>query len=260
MIPVTIKPIDPDKPPFPEITLPKWISPGIQSVLDKHFELMKTQKKAPIKIREMFDLYAYLVRIFNKIKIVFSDNRMKPIWERLESLSPEKTADFASKLLHRIENDYDGGLTLIEKHRAEIFSSERVIAAANKLRDEMENYQYWFYGHMLQDNHSDLISTLETFAQNTSESLHQFKEHIKDDDYMFCDLWPITRQNKDKNALPIFYMRKIYLIFMESFGMPMYANAAEIVNVIFNTAYTENHAAKYCKIVRPLLHDNSKEK
>lgn len=260
MIPVTIKSIDPDKPPFPEITLQKWISPAIRSVIDSQFELMKTQKKAPIAIREMFDLYAYLVRIFNKIKIVFTDKRMQPIWEKLDSLSQDKAADFASKLLHRIENDYDGALTLIEKHRAEISSSERVIAAAKKLRDEMENYQYWFYGHMLQENQSELIDTLNIFIDNTTDSLEQFKEHIKEDSYMFCDLWPITRQNKDKNSLPIFYMRKIYIYFMELFGMPMYANVAEIVNVIFGTEYTENHVVKYCKVVRPLLHDNSKEK
>ena len=37
-------------------------------------------------------------------------------------------------------------------------------------------------------------------------------------------------------------LRRVYLIFQESFGMPMYANIAEIINVIFGTEYTENHA------------------
>lgn len=113
---------------LPEISLPKWISTEIRSVLTKHFEFMKTQKLAPIAIRERFDLYAYLVKIFNNAKKVFTDVRMKPIWEKLDSLSKEKSANFASKLLYRIQNDYDGGMTLIEKHKAEILSSERVIA------------------------------------------------------------------------------------------------------------------------------------
>ncbi|HEU5280992.1 MAG TPA: hypothetical protein VFU82_03315 [Gammaproteobacteria bacterium] len=260
MIPVTIKQVDPNKPPFPEINLPKWISPGIRSAVDKHLEFMRTQKNAPIKMREMFDLYAYLVHIFNKVKTVFTDQRMKPIWCKLESISKEETAAFASNLLHRIENDYDGALTLIQKHRDEALASEKVIATAKLLIKEMESYQSWFYSHMLQENHNELTAILYKFIDGTTADLDQFKEHTAEDSYMFCDLWPINRQNKDKNSLPIFYMRKIYIFFMESFGTPMYSNVAEIVNVIFGTEYTENHAVKYCKIVRLPLHDNSKGK
>lgn len=257
MIPVTFKPVDPDKPPFPKISFPKWILPEIKSRVEEHLELLKTQKNLPIAARELYDLYAYLVPIFNKIKKVFTDKRMEIIWKKLDSLSKEKTIAFASELLFRIENDYGYGLTLIEKHKAEIASGERMIATAKELCDEMENYQYWFFGHLMQDNHSKLMDTLSEFIQNTKESLEQFKEQTKNDDYMFCETYPLTRQSRDKNSVAIFYMRRIYLIFQESFGVPMYAIIAEIINVIFGTEYTENHAAKYCKIVRPLLPDNS---
>ena len=68
MIPVTFKPVDPDKPPFPKISFPKWILPEIKSRVEEHLEFMQTQKNIPIAAREMYDLYAYLVPIFNKIK------------------------------------------------------------------------------------------------------------------------------------------------------------------------------------------------
>jgi hypothetical protein len=257
MIPVTIKPVDPDKPPFPKVSFPKWIIPEIKLRVEEHLEFMKTQKNIPIAAREIYDLYSYLAPIFNKIKKVFTDSKMETIWKKLYALSKEKTIDFASQLFFRIENDYGYGLTLIDKHEAEIISGERMITAAKKLSKEMENYQYWFFGHVIQENHNTLMDTLSQFIENTEESLVQFKEQTTSEHYMFCDTYPLTRQSRDKNAVAIFYMRRIYLIFQESFGMPMYANIAEIINVIFGTEYTENHAIKYCKIVRPLLHDNS---
>lgn len=257
MIPVIPKRIDPEKPKFPQFIPPKWLSSELRKTLNNHLEFMKTQKQTPIEIRELFDLYEYLVNIFNKVKNVFIDSRMQPIWEKLNLISEKETIYFAHTLLSRIENDYDGGLTMIEKHKAEAESAERMIAFAQKLHDEMENYQYWFYGHVIQKNHSQLTKTLAKFIKNTSISLDEFKEHIKAKSYMFSKVWPINRQNRDENSLAIFYMRKIYLIFIKSFGKPMYAYIAEIVNVIFNTAYTENHAIKYCKILRPLIHDNS---
>ncbi len=257
MIPITVKPVHPDKPPFPKISFPKWIIPEIKSRVEEHLEFMKTQKNLPIAAREIYDLYAYLVPIFNKIKKVFTDTRMEAIWDKLYSLSKEKTVDFASELFFRIENDYGYGLTLIEKHKAEIMSGERMIASAQELYDEMQNYQYWFFGHVIQENHNTLMDTLNEFIQNTKTELDEFKEQTKSDSYMFCETYPLNRQSGDKNSVAIFYMRRIYLIFQEAFGKPMYANIAEIINVIFGTEYTENHAVKYCKIVRPLLHDNS---
>jgi len=234
MIPITVKPVHPDKPPFPKISFPKWIIPEIKSRVEEHLEFMKTQKNLPIAARERYDLYAYLVPIFNKIKKVFTDTRMEVIWDKLYSLSKEKTVDFASELFFRIENDYGYGLTLIEKYKAEIISGERMIASAKELYDEMENYQYWFFGHFIQENHNTLMDTLNEFIQNTKSELDAFKEQTKSDSYIFCETYPLTRQSRDKNSVAIFYMRRIYLIFQESFEMSMYANIAEIINVIFN--------------------------
>lgn len=121
----------------------------------------------------------------------------------------------------------------------------------------MENYKCWFFGYVIQENNNILMDTLNEFIQNTKSELDEFKEQTKSDSHMFCETYALTRQSRDKNSVAIFYMRRIYLIFQESFGMSMYANIAEIINVICGTEYTENHAAKYCKIVRPLLHNNS---
>lgn len=48
MIPITVKPVHPDKPPFPKISFPKWIIPEIKSRVEEHLEFMKTQKNLPI--------------------------------------------------------------------------------------------------------------------------------------------------------------------------------------------------------------------
>lgn len=68
-------------------------------------------------------------------------------------------------------------------------SGERMIASAQELYDEMQNYQYWFFGHVIQENHNTLMDTLKEFIQNTKTELDEFKEQTKSDSYMFCETY-----------------------------------------------------------------------
>ena len=60
MIPIIVKPVHPDKPPFPNISFPKWIIPEIKSQVENHLELIKTQKNTPIEAREVYDFYGLI--------------------------------------------------------------------------------------------------------------------------------------------------------------------------------------------------------
>ena len=240
---------DLSKPTFPIIKIPKWLQPEIKQVLLDFLDHLKYLKK--LRSHENFDRYAYFVHIFNTVKKVFTVISMKPVWEKLVSISKEAAENFALILFLGIQNKYDHALDLIEKHKNEIKSCEKVIVFAQKLVDQMESYQHLFFGHMLQDNHDDITDTLKNFIQNTAASLNEFKNTEAVTSSNIYRLYPMTRQSRDKNSLAIFYMRSIYLFFKESFKKPMYEIIADIVNTIFNTKYTETDAVKYCATRQP---------
>jgi hypothetical protein len=142
---------------------------------------------------------------------------------------------------------------MLDKHQAEIKSSEKIIKLADQLQAEMESHRSWFFGHTVQENHDDLAVDLKNLRKNMLHDLELFKEHIKSESYMFGSPWPITRKNKTDTALAIFFIRKIYTYFLEQFGKPMYNHIATIINIIFSTDYNENDVTKFSDIIKKTI-------
>jgi hypothetical protein len=251
MIPTNPKKNNAKELELPIVNLPQWLPLEIKTAVGEHLAFIIEQKDAPI--RKYFDLYSYLIRCFNRTQIIFTDNKMKELWGFLYKKSPSITVDFAKLFFFNLENDYDGATTMLDKHQAEIKSSEKIIKLAEKLYAEMESHRFWFYGHTVQDNHDDLAEELKNLRTNMLHDLNLFKEHIKSESYMFGSHWPITRKNKSDKALAIFFIRKIYAYFLEQFDKPMYNHIATIINIIFSTDYNENDVTKFSDILKKTI-------
>ncbi len=250
---------DLDTPDLPRIKFPDWLPSIVQSAVDKQLQSLEKKKNDPNRLYlavYFFDLYPYYARNFQMLQSLFTDRRMRPIWEKLSKISEEKTKEFISHLF-KFENDYDGGMSLVEKHRGEIKSCQRMLDVTQKLLDAMEEYHCHYYGHMLQDNFHDIMATLEVFKKDTAISLEEFKQTSQDASKLFSRHWPMTRKSNMENALAIFFVKKIFLFFQEAFKDPMYNFIAEIISTIFQFDLEENQVIKHCMTVIPLLSEDS---
>jgi hypothetical protein len=250
---------DLDTPDLPKIKFPDWLPSIVQSKVKERLQSVEEKKNDPNRLYiavYFFDLYPYLARNFQTLQPLFTDVRMRPIWEKLTKISEEKTEQFIIRLF-KFKNDYDGGMHLVEKHRDEIRSCQRMLDATQKLLDAMEEYHYHYYGHMLQDNFHDIMATLEVFKKDTAISLEEFKQTPQDASKLFSNHWPMTRKSNMENALAIFFIKKIFLFFQKEFQTPMYNFIAEIISIIFQLDLEENQIIKHCMTVIPLLSEDS---
>ncbi|KTD54916.1 hypothetical protein Lsai_2508 [Legionella sainthelensi] len=241
-------------PDLPIIEFPSWLHPEIIGTLEHKLNKLEEQKNSPARL--YFDFYSMLVFNFKRLIPLFTNSRMQPIWADLCNHSIEITIEFIRSLFC-YENHYDGGIRLLEKQNDEIQSCKRMIKQTEKLHDAMEEYQCHYYGHMIQDNHNELMELLVKFKDKTVKSLGEFKESPLDGTKLFSEHWPMTRKCTGENALAIFFSRKIYYFFQTKFNKPMYNYIAEIVGVIFNCSFSDNQIIKLCKVMKPFICDNS---
>jgi|GEM_PF-3972329 len=156
------------------------------------------------------------------------------------------------------QSDFYHGLHLRNKHINELKSSEKIVNITPKLVDAMnENNNY--YGHMQAENFNDIYELLKTFKNETTDLICDFKEHIKEKNYLFSEHWPIGRKHDTENSLAIFFIRKLYHFFSTEFNNSKYAFIETIVNTIFKTTFTENLIIKHTVSMRNLQSEDSLE-
>lgn len=102
-------------------------------------------------------------------------------------------------------------------------------------------------------NHHDLMNDLQKFWENSQQALSEFKDETDDISYLFSDHAPITREFRAKEALPVFFSRKMSLFFMQEFGKPKHRVVADFINVMFDVQYSENEVTKLARKLKPLL-------
>lgn len=238
---------DLDTPESPSIHLPHWLPIEIQTNIKEELIFIEEQKNSPARL--YVDMYPAFVKYFNRLKPAYTSENLKDFWLSLYKESPEKTINFSS-YLSRVENEYDGAIRLLYKHRAEIVTCERMLKEALKLYETMEEYACHYFGHMLQKNHSKLMEELAKFQKKTKKDLREFKKHCKGESYLFDDGWLLSRQHKSKNSLAIYFTRKIYLYFQKHFGKPMYNEISLILNATFKTNYTANEVLKNISVLK----------
>lgn len=238
---------DPNIPAFPVVQISKRLPEEIRVAIEKHLDFLHQQKNAPCL--PLIDLYALIVSYFERIKPIFSDETLIPIWNNLYKKSPEATLTLVHKLL-KIENDYEHAMKLQYKHREEIKHGKKMLREAKKISQTMTEHITNFYGHMLPDNSEKMLETLSEFIRDSRIRHANFKEHIKSDEYLFSDYWPISRKHKTEKALMIFFIRKIYHHFYTTFGSPMCRYIAEIIRAIFGAYYSDNEIIKFCNAMK----------
>lgn len=243
-------------PDEPKIKYPKWLHSDICAYVQKKIDNAIYYKNAPLGIE--LGIYSSLTEQINKIKPALTDIAMKEIWESLCKEDINKTLKLVLCLL-QFQSDFYHGLHLRNKHINELKSSEKIVNIIQKLVDAMnENGNY--YGHMQAKNFNDVYELLKTFKNETIDLIRDFKEHIKEKDYLFSEHWPIGRKHDTENSLAIFFIRKLYHFFSAEFNNPKYAYIETIVNTIFKTTFTENHVIKHTESMRNLPSEDSLEK
>ncbi len=243
-------------PDEPQIKYPKWLHKDICAHVQKRIDNAIYYKHAPLGIE--LGIYSFLTEQINKIKPALTNRNMEGIWNSLCKEDINKTLKLVS-CLFKLQNNFHHGLYLRKKHIAELKSAEKIKNLTEKLIDAMEDNRN-YYGHMQTENFNALYDSLENFGKETSELIEDFKEHIKEDEYQFCEYWPIGRKYDTDNSLAIFFIRKLYHFFSTEFGEPKYTIIEAIVNTIFHTHYTVNHIIKYAASMRQFVCDDSIEK
>lgn len=243
-------------PDEPTIKYPKWLHRDICGYIQWYIKNAIYYKHAPLGIE--LGIYSNLTNTFNKIKPALVNPQMEQIWITLHKENPEKSLKLVYCLL-QIENDFDHGLGLRIKHINELKSAKKMSQLTQSLIDAMEdNCNY--YGHMQTENFNTIYESLKNFKCKTDEMIDDFKGQISERDYLFCQHWPIGRKHDAENSLAIFFIRKLYHFFSVEFSSPKYSVIEKIVNIIFDTSYTENHIIKYTASMRELTCDDSIEK
>lgn len=236
-------------PDIPQVNLPSWITSDVRLIVEEQINMMASYQNDRVRLK--YDVYSLFVHYFTRVIVVFTDNRMQTIWNKLNTFSGDAAKDFA-RVLFFIENAYDGALTLIDKHKDEIKSYKKVIALAEQLHDAMEEYSCHYYGHMTQNNHAEIMDDLKLFRIDSIRSLDEFIQYTRSDSYMSASYWPITRKCHGDKSLAIFFIRKIYHFFQRNFGKPMYNDIAHIIDVIFKLPFNENDIIKHCSMMKTI--------
>lgn len=241
---------DLDMPDMPRLDLPSWLPKDLQAVLIEHVDLLLQQKWS--KARLYVDMWPHFVRYITTILPAFQENTLKENWQELYAESAPLTLEFAHYLL-KIENDFDGAVSMYQKHRNEKECGAKMIQKAKELHDLMEEYHCHYYGHILQDNHHDLMDKLKKFGENSEQALNEFQVETGDVSYLFSARAPITREFRTQEAVPVFFARKMSLFFMQKFGKPKHRVVADFINVMFDVQYSENEVIKLARKLKPLL-------
>lgn len=238
----------------PELSMPKWLHPAIQKEVNSRLQFIKNLKDSSCRL--YIDMYPVMVESFERIKRIFFDPIMESVWDDLCNTSIELAVRFSMEIT-LYENRYDGALRLVEKQKAEITSCKKMIKKAEQLYEVMEEYHHHYYGHMIQDNHFEIMNLLRHFKEATIVSLSEFQAEPMDGSKLFSSHWPTTRKCIGERGLAIFFIRKIYYFFLTELGKPMYNNIAKIIEVVFGICFDENHVMKHCAIVKSLLSEDS---
>jgi hypothetical protein len=246
---------DLNTPDMPELDLPSWLPKEVQAVLTEHVEIISQKKWA--KERLYVDMWPHFVRYVTRVLPAFRADTIRKVWQELYEESAPLTQRFARHLL-QIENDFDGAVSMYQKHRNEKEYCAAMIQKAKELHDLMEEYQCHYYGHMLQKNHHRIMKNLKKFWKDSQQALSEFQDETGDISYLFSDHAPITREFRAKEALPVFFSRKMSLFFTQEFGKPKHKIVADFINVMFDVQYSENEVTKLARRLKPLWKpDNS---
>lgn len=196
-------------PPSPPAKLPEdYPFPSIAKHFNNYIDMIITHQNQKLTI--VVGIYDQMVCIAERVSRLLLEPGVNEIWRSLYVINHAAMERFIFTLFS-IERDYYHALGLIQKQQNEKMCYEKVIEQAQKLRDIMEEYECHYYGHMLQDNHFDLMDTLNDFIKKSETSLADFEPNTPQS--IFCKLWPLSRKTQNEDALRVFFIRKIYLSF-----------------------------------------------
>ncbi|RUR12403.1 hypothetical protein [Legionella septentrionalis] len=230
-----------------EFALPDTLNSEIkQFVLDKYEEIKL--KKNNDYISE-FDSYSHELRYFNRIINLFAAQSMVSIWDELINKSTKKTLTVIS-MLFEYEKIYDEGKQFVEKKKKEITALEHYLDTLNQLFQANETVPAKMFNQEL------IVSVINEIGVCEQE-IEERKNKIKTEAYFQNGYLPLTRKNTMKNALVIFFIRKIYFEFMTEYGIPMYGIIESIIDQIFDAELNQNQIIKYCKLPEKLLSELS---
>lgn len=237
-------------PDLPQLDLPNWLPKEARDVLEEYVETVSKYKWNNARLYG--DMWPHFIRYITTILPAFRDGTVKKNWQEIYEESPAVARRFAHHLLH-IENDFDGAVRMYQKHKNEKECCTEMIQKAKALYDIMEEYHCHYYGHMLQENHHDIMEILKTLWENSQQALNEFQDETGDISYLFSDHFPITREFRAKEALPVFFCRKMSLFFLQEFGKPKHKAVADFINAIFDLPYSENEVTKLARKLKPLV-------
>lgn len=229
-----------------KIKFPDWINNEIETIIKNHFTSLIEASNQSVKStagKEKITL-----KTFNNLKNAFTDKKTKSTWEKLNSLSTEKSVKFASELF-KIEPEYHSTIKLLNLHKTEVNTVEKIIKTAIKLENQIKDFKVWFYQFMEPTSFKSFNNSLDDFVSNLYESADGFNMLVHEKSILFFR-HPLNRQKNGDNSLTIYYIRRIYYLFMDLFNKPLYKEIAIIVNAIFNSDYDTNRIIKLCRNIK----------
>lgn len=235
---------------FPEYQLPLWFPKNLENKIKEQEKLIKSLNKE--KLRKFIDVYAMMVEYFNFILPIFIDTEMKEMWLKLNKTSNYKTENFVNYIF-LIANDFDGAISLYHKHLDEKECFINILQKINELEELLEEYECHFYGHMFSEEFEPLKEKLQQFKEKSLPLLEDFQNETNSISYINSDWRPISREYKSKNALPIFFARKLSLYFKKEFNKPCNRYVAGIISLLFDKHYSENDIIKITKPINKFI-------
>ncbi|HAT1658641.1 TPA: hypothetical protein JBA38_03430 [Legionella pneumophila] len=186
--------------------------------------------------------YQHQTRYVNTLSSVFSDPRALIIWNDLFEKSPESTIIFI-ELLFDIEQSYEFAIKLYKDTQQEIKDLKSQIRCSENL------YRIMSQQKSRVNLNTSLMMELILYKYEAKLRLLKTTFSHKRYDYFKNGYCPLSRKKNDYNALPIFFVRKIYYSFRYYFGSPMYSHIGGFVEVLFGLPWDNNEIKKHCKRV-----------
>lgn len=186
--------------------------------------------------------YQHQTRYVNTLSSVFNDPKALIIWNDLFKKSPESAIIFI-ELLFDIEQSYEFAIKLYKDTQQEIKDLKSQIRCSENLYQIMSKQK----SHI--NLNPNLMGELILYKYEAKILLLKTTYNLKKYAYFKNGYCPLSRKKNEDNALPIFFVRKIYYSFRYYFGSPMYSHIGGFMEVLFGLHWDNNEIKKHCKRV-----------